>query len=101
MTKRMVLMLLIAGVIFGAIFGFQAFKSRMIKKYLSSQGVPPQTVSTTKAGFKEWQPERDARGTLRAARGGGAGHGWAGGLGLPRDGAAGAGRGRRTRRGGG
>ena len=32
MTKRMVLMLVIAGVIFGGIFGFQAFKSRMIKK---------------------------------------------------------------------
>ena len=69
MTKRMVLMLVIAGVIFGGIFGFQAFKSRMIKKYLSSQGVPPQTVSTIKAEFQEWQPELSAVGTLRAVRG--------------------------------
>ncbi len=69
MTKRMVLMLVIAGLIFGGIFGFQAFKSRMIKKYLSSQGVPPQTVSTIKAGFQEWQPELNAVGTLRAVRG--------------------------------
>ena len=69
MTKRMVLMLVIAGVIFGGIFGFQAFKSRMIKKYLSSQGVPPQTVSTTKAAFQAWQPELSAVGTLRAMRG--------------------------------
>jgi membrane fusion protein (multidrug efflux system) len=69
MTKRMVLMLVIAGVIFGGIFGFQAFKSRMIKKYLSSQGVPPQTVSTIKATMQEWQPELSAVGTLRAARG--------------------------------
>lgn len=69
MTKRMVLMLLIAGVIFGAIFGFQAFKSRMIKKYLSSMGVPPQTVSTTRAALREWQPELSAVGTLRAVRG--------------------------------
>jgi membrane fusion protein (multidrug efflux system) len=69
MTKRMVLMLLIAGLIFGAIFGFQAFKSRMIKKYLSSQGVPPQTVSTIKAGLQEWQPELNVVGTLRAVRG--------------------------------
>ena len=69
MTKRMVLMLVIAGVIFGGIFGFQAFKSRMIKKYLSSQGVPPQTVSTIKATIQEWQPELSAIGTLRAARG--------------------------------
>ena len=69
MTKRMVLMLVIAGVIFGGIFGFQAFKSRMIKKYLSSQGVPPQTVSTTKAAYQQWQPELSAVGTLRAVRG--------------------------------
>ncbi|MFZ1907595.1 MAG: efflux RND transporter periplasmic adaptor subunit [Burkholderiales bacterium] len=69
MTKRMVLMLLIAGVIFGAIFGFQAFKSRMIKKYLSSQGVPPQTVSTVRAGYQSWQPALSAIGTLRGVRG--------------------------------
>jgi len=69
MTKRMVLMLVIAGVIFGGIFGFQAFKSRMIKKYLSSQGVPAQTVSTIKASVQEWQPALSAVGTLRAVRG--------------------------------
>ncbi|HKI65009.1 MAG TPA: efflux RND transporter periplasmic adaptor subunit [Burkholderiales bacterium] len=69
MTKRMALMLLIAGLIFGGIFGFQAFKSYKIKQYLSSQGVPPQTVSTIKAGFQEWQPELSAVGTLRAVRG--------------------------------
>jgi membrane fusion protein, multidrug efflux system len=69
MTKRMVLMLLIAGVLFGGIFGFQVFKSRMIKKYLSSQGIPPQTVSTIKAGYQVWQPALNAVGTLRAGRG--------------------------------
>jgi membrane fusion protein, multidrug efflux system len=69
MTKRMVLMLLIAGVLFGAIFGFQAFKARMIKKYLSSQGVPPQTVSTIKAGYEAWKPALNVVGTLRAVRG--------------------------------
>ena len=69
MTKRMVLMLVIAGVIFGGIFGFQAFKSYKIKQFLSSQGVPPQTVSTIKASFEEWQPELSAVGTLRAVRG--------------------------------
>jgi membrane fusion protein (multidrug efflux system) len=41
----------------------------MIKKYLSSQGVPPQTVSTIKAGLQEWQPELNVVGTLRAVRG--------------------------------
>lgn len=69
MIKRMVLMLVIAGLVFGGIFGFQAFKSRMIKKYLSSQGVPPQTVSTIEAAYQDWQPELSAVGTLRAVRG--------------------------------
>jgi membrane fusion protein (multidrug efflux system) len=69
MTKRMVIMLVIAGVIFGGIFGWQAFKTQMIKKILSSQGIPPQTVSTIKAAFQEWQPALDAVGTLRAVHG--------------------------------
>jgi membrane fusion protein (multidrug efflux system) len=69
MINRMVLMLLLAGVLFGAIFGFQAFKARMIKKFMTSQGAPLQTVSTTQAKVLEWQPTLAAIGTLRAERG--------------------------------
>ena len=72
MSKRTVLMLvmlLITGVIFGGIFGFQAWVAYKTKKYLSSMGVPPQTVSTIKAGYKEWQPQLSAVGTLRAVHG--------------------------------
>ncbi|HVC10588.1 MAG TPA: efflux RND transporter periplasmic adaptor subunit [Burkholderiales bacterium] len=69
MTKRMLLMLVLVGLVFGGIFGFQAFKSRMIKKYIAAQGIPPQTVSTTKAAYSEWQPRVEAVGTLRAVRG--------------------------------
>ncbi len=69
MTKRMLLMLLLVGALFGAIFGFQAFKARMVTKYMASQGVPAQTVSTTEARYLEWQPTLAVVGTLRAMRG--------------------------------
>jgi len=68
MIKRMVVMLVLAGVVFGGIFGFQAFKSKMILKYMSAPQ-PPQTVSTIKAAFSQWQTEERAVGTLRAVRG--------------------------------
>ena len=69
MKKRMAIMLVAASVLFGAIFGFQAFKAHMIKQALTTRGAPPQTVSTVEAKFTEWQPRFDAVGTLRAAEG--------------------------------
>ncbi|HEC98255.1 MAG TPA: efflux transporter periplasmic adaptor subunit, partial [Nitrospirae bacterium] len=62
MTKRMLIMLVVAAVVFGGIFGFQAFKSQMIKKYMSARGVPPQTVSTITASEQAWQPQLEAVG---------------------------------------
>jgi membrane fusion protein, multidrug efflux system len=55
--------------VFGGIFGFQAFKAHMIRKFMAAQGLPPQTVSTAKAAYGEWQPSFEAVGTLRAVRG--------------------------------
>ena len=68
MIKRMAVMLVLIGVVFGGIFGFQAFKSKMIRKYMSA-AQPPQTVSATKVAFEQWQTEERAVGTLRAVRG--------------------------------
>jgi membrane fusion protein (multidrug efflux system) len=68
MIKRMAVMLVLIGVVFGGIFGFQAFKSKMIRKYMSAPQ-PPQTVSATKVAFEQWQTEERAVGTLRAVRG--------------------------------
>lgn len=69
MVKRMIVMLILVGVVFGAVFGFQAFKGAMIKKYMASMGGQPQTVSAAKAETKDWQPHLDAVGTLRAVKG--------------------------------
>jgi membrane fusion protein (multidrug efflux system) len=69
MTKRMLIMLVLAGVVFGGIFGFQAFKGSMMKKYMASMGGAPQTVSTIKAGYQEWLPQLEAVGSLRAVNG--------------------------------
>lgn len=69
MKKRMVIMLVAVGVVFGGIFGFQAFKGAMIKKFMSAQAQPPQTVTTIVASSQEWQPQIKAVGSLRAMRG--------------------------------
>ncbi len=69
MTKRMVIMLIAVAIVFGGIFGFQAFKASMIKKFMTAMGSPPQTVSAVKVGFSEWQPKLEAIGSLRAVLG--------------------------------
>jgi membrane fusion protein (multidrug efflux system) len=69
MIKRMAIMLIVAGLVLGGIFGFQEFKAKTIAKVLASQGAPTQTVSTAKAEYQEWQPRLEAVGSLRAVNG--------------------------------
>lgn len=69
MTKRMIIMLASLGLLFGGIFGFQAFKANMIKKYMSANMAPPVAVTTIKAEILPWQPQLKSVGTLRAAKG--------------------------------
>jgi membrane fusion protein (multidrug efflux system) len=69
MIKRMVIMLVAVAIVFGGIFGFQAFKTVMIKKFISALSNPPQTISAAKADVSEWQPRIEAIGSLRAVKG--------------------------------
>jgi membrane fusion protein, multidrug efflux system len=69
MIKRMVIMLVAVGVVFGAIFGFQVFKAAMIKKFIAGISNPPQTISAAAAATSEWQPKIEAVGSLRAVKG--------------------------------
>jgi membrane fusion protein (multidrug efflux system) len=68
MSKRMVIMLAIVGLLFGGVFGFKIFKASMMKKYMSFQA-PPATVTAMKAEYQTWQPQLKAVGGLRAVRG--------------------------------
>ena len=70
MIKRMLIMLVAAGVVFGGILTFQlVVKPAMMRKYIPVGVIPPQTVSTAKAESSEWQGTFQAVGTLRAVRG--------------------------------
>jgi len=69
MLKRMVIMLAVTGLVLGAVFGFEAFKSVMIGKFLKTLANPPQTVSTMVAHSQEWQSQLEAVGSLRAVNG--------------------------------
>ena len=69
MAKRMIIMLILVGVIFGGIFGFKAFMGYMMQKGMAAQGPPPQTVSAFKTTVQEWQPRLEAVGSLKALRG--------------------------------
>lgn len=69
MLRRMVIMLVLTGLVLGAVFGFQAFRSRAIKQFMASMANPPQTVSTMVAAQQEWQTQLQAVGSLRAVNG--------------------------------
>lgn len=68
-TRRMVIMLIAVGLVFGGVFGFQIFKNTMIRKFMSAMAAPPQTVSAVTATMEEWQPQIEAVGSLRAVNG--------------------------------
>ncbi len=67
--KRMIIMLLAVGLLFGGIFGYKIFMMRMMGKAMANQKIPPSTVSAMQAQLADWQPELKAVATLRAAQG--------------------------------
>ena len=69
MARKMFVMLLVAGIVFGGILGYQAFGAYMMKKYFASMPVPPVVVATVKAELQSWQPRIRAAGSLRAVQG--------------------------------
>ena len=69
MLKRMIIMLALTGLVLGAVFGFEAFRSSIIRKVMASLANPPQTVATTVAASQEWQSQLEAVGSVRAVNG--------------------------------
>lgn len=69
MTRRMIIMLVAIGILFGAIIGYQMFVASMMKKFMSSNAQPPATVTAMQASRESWQRQETTVGTLRAMRG--------------------------------
>jgi membrane fusion protein (multidrug efflux system) len=65
----MVIMLALVGLVLGAVFGFGAFKTVMIRKFMATLANPPQTISTIVAKSTEWQTQLEAVGSVRAVNG--------------------------------
>ena len=69
LAKRMVVMLIAVGLVFGAIFGFLWYRARAIEQFLAANREPPAAVAATVAQVEPWQPLIEAVGSLRAVRG--------------------------------
>jgi len=68
MQKRMKVMLIGVGILFGAIFLYKGIMAWMNKRFMANQSKVV-TVSAMKVGFSPWQTELSATGSLRAIRG--------------------------------
>jgi membrane fusion protein (multidrug efflux system) len=64
--KRMVIMLMIVGLLFGLIFGWKVVKFMMIKRYLATMKSPAVTVSTMIVDYSAWQQKIKSIGSIRA-----------------------------------
>lgn len=66
LRRRMKIMLLVVGILFGAIFLWKGIKSLMIKHYFATHQNPAVTVSTGKAVLTSWSSKMTAVGSSRA-----------------------------------
>lgn len=67
--KPMIIMLLAVALVFGAVFGFELFRTKMINQAMVKLRNPPQTVSTVVAKSERWQNKIEAVGSARAVNG--------------------------------
>lgn len=69
MTKRMIIMLISAFIVFGGVFGWKAVQSYFIGQYFAHYTPPPETVSASSARTETWQPTLSAVGNITAVNG--------------------------------
>jgi len=69
MAKRLIVMLICVGIIFGAVFGWGHVRGIFIAKFLATLSNPTQTVATITAGTSGWQPSMNAVGSVVAVNG--------------------------------
>jgi membrane fusion protein, multidrug efflux system len=66
MYKRMFLMLIIAGLIFGGIFGYKAVGNYFMNQYFDTMPMPVATITATTVSTAQWQPFVSAVGSFAA-----------------------------------
>ncbi len=69
MTKRMILMLVAVGIIFGGIFGYKAFVSQMISGHFENMPEQAATITAAEVKIDQWTPKATAVGTFDAING--------------------------------
>jgi membrane fusion protein (multidrug efflux system) len=67
--KRLIIMLAAVALLFGGVFGFGAFKSIMIARFLATFAHQVQTVSTITAATSSWQPQIQSVGSVTPVNG--------------------------------
>lgn len=69
MTKRMLIMLLLCGVVFGGVFGMKWFGNSMMNEFIDNMPTPAVSVSSSEVEAQQWASTLNAVGTLVAVRG--------------------------------
>lgn len=69
MKKRMIIMLVLTGLLFGGVFGMQWVGKRMMNEFLDSMPVPPVTISAQPVEAMVWNNHLQAVGSLVAVNG--------------------------------
>ncbi|HEY3785356.1 MAG TPA: efflux RND transporter periplasmic adaptor subunit [Steroidobacteraceae bacterium] len=69
MRRRLIIVVLAAGVLLALLVGFNLVKQHFMAQARLQNASPPQTVSAMKVQYSDWQPHIDAIGTLRATLG--------------------------------
>ncbi|MFL6604166.1 MAG: efflux RND transporter periplasmic adaptor subunit [Steroidobacteraceae bacterium] len=69
MRRRLIIVLIAAGVLLAAIVGFNTWKANFVAQLRLKNAAPPQSVTAASVEFSDWQPEVSAVGSLRAVRG--------------------------------
>ena len=64
MTKRMIIMLLLSGIVFGAVFGMKWFGNKMMIQYVENMPVPSATITAAAVKTMIWDNSLEAIGTL-------------------------------------
>jgi len=67
--KRIIVVLVASGVVFGGVLGFVQFRQHMIKSFFANAPKPVVTVTATPAVMQDWRAVVPAVGTLQAVNG--------------------------------